>query len=203
MGAFDLICSQRREEEAILAWAGDRHGSFLDLGCYDGISSSTTAALAEKGWPGLCIDASPDAAAACATRYRYNPNVEVLLAAFDHQGGNDPRVIHWTPSQMYTSLEPGRREDFPATPILIPPVDLLWLGERLADQPDPLFVNIDLEGRSVEALEWMVENVAFDCVCVEANNPDEQQRVAEILGGWAELEVNPWNSIFARVEVAA
>jgi hypothetical protein len=191
------------EEQAILAWADGRDGSFLDLGCYDGAAYSTTAALADRGWPGLCVDAAPDAAAACALRYRDQDAVEVLLAAFDPAGSSSPALVYWTPGAMNTSLLPERRADEPGIPLLVPRLPLDWLGHRLENQPTPLFCSIDLEGGSIDALEWLLAEVDVACFCVEANNPGERARVAELLDGWTPLEVNPWNSIFARAEVSA
>ena len=51
--------SQRDEEQVILDHFGDRVGTFLDVGAYDGITFSNTHALALKGWSGVCVEASP------------------------------------------------------------------------------------------------------------------------------------------------
>lgn len=195
--------SQHGEQAVILDWAQGQRGNFLDLGCYDGISYSNTAALADLGWPGICVDAAPDAASACADRYRERADVEVVLAAFDAEGGNAPALLHWTPGAMYTSLLPGRRLDRVKTPILIPRLDLDWLTERVASRPRPFFCSIDLEGDSIEAFEWVIDHLEPDCICVEANNSREQRIVAGRLFGWTALHVNASNSIFAREPVAA
>lgn len=41
-------------------------GFFLECGAYDGIKSSNTYLLEQRGWDGLCIEADPLTAAACA-----------------------------------------------------------------------------------------------------------------------------------------
>lgn len=190
--------SQHGEQKTILAWADGLTGSFVDLGANDGATFSNTAALADHGWGGLCVDAAPDAAADCATRYRDRPDIDVLLAAFDHEGNNGPAAVYWTPEHMYSSLLPGRRDDAPVVPILVPRVDLPWLTSRLAAMPRPLFVSIDLEGGSVDALEWTLLHAQPDCVCVEANVPGDRAAVAAMLDGWEMLARNNWNAIYAR-----
>jgi hypothetical protein len=190
--------SQHGEQETILAWAGSRNGSFIDLGAYDGVTFSNTAALADRGWPGLCIEAAPDAASACARRYSDRPDVDVLLAAFDPFGGPGPALIHWTPGKMYSSLKPDRREDSPATGLLVPRVDLAWLGGRASVVPRPLFCSVDLEGDSISAARWLVQALEPDCVCVEAVNPGEREELAEVCAGWHQLATNSWNGIYAR-----
>lgn len=192
--------SQHGEQEAILAWAAGRAGGFLDLGAYDGASYSNTAALADLGWAGVCVDAAPDAAAACAVRYAARDDVDVVLAAFDLEGGSAPAVMHWSPDAMYTSLIPARRADQQLAPIHVPRLDLAWLATRCDRLPRPIFCSIDLEGGSLDALTWVLHNVDVTCVCVEANNPQERAFVDEILAGnhgWWPLDRNAWNAIYA------
>ena len=54
--------SQNSEENIILNFfKGQRNGTFLDIGANDGRTFSNSLALAEKGWVGSCIEASPKA----------------------------------------------------------------------------------------------------------------------------------------------
>lgn len=53
--------SQNKEQEAILNYFREFKGAFLDIGCNDGITLSNTRALAELGWCGILVDASPKA----------------------------------------------------------------------------------------------------------------------------------------------
>lgn len=192
--------SQHGEQAAIVRWAAGRVGGFLDLGAYDGERYSNTAALAELGWPGVCVDAAPDAAGACAMRYADRDDVEVVLGVFDVVGGVVPALMHWSPSAMYSSLIPARRDDTALAPLFVPRLDLDWLAKRVAALPQPLFCSIDLEGGSIAALRWVIDHVDVACVCVEANNPQERATVAEELAGWRPLEVNAWNGVYALAE---
>lgn len=181
--------SQMGEQEAILGWASSypAPGSFVDLGCYDGESYSNTAALAELGWPGVCVDAAPDAAAGCARRYAGRDDVDVILAAFVSDDSRGPVTFHWSPDAMYSAVVASRRPRLELVPVAVPCVDLAWFAERLRLLPRPLFCSIDLEGASLDALGWLLEHAAPDCVCVEANTDSERDTVREMLAGWVEL----------------
>lgn len=193
--------SQAGEQEAILSWAAaqGRAGSFVDLGAFDGERYSNTAALADEGWWGICVEAAPDAAAACAQRYSGNADVRVVLGAF--ATGREPVVtFHWTPDEMYSSLRSDQAGRV-SRPIVIdvPRVDLGWFAGRLADLRRPLFCSIDLEGTSLDALEWMLTNAPLSCVCIEANVERDRAQVRALLRGWEELEQpNKSNLLLAR-----
>lgn len=51
--------SQHNEQEIILNFFNGRIGRYLDIGAFDGVSMSNTLALAELGWNGHLIEASP------------------------------------------------------------------------------------------------------------------------------------------------
>lgn len=192
--------SQAGEQTRILEWAdGQPHaGSFVDLGCYDGVTYSNTAALAERGWSGICIDAAPDAAERCADRYADRADIEVILAAFTLDDA-DTTTISWTAGQMYTSFTASQRDDVQVVDIEVPRLNLASLAVRIAELPPPLFCSIDLEGVSLEALAWLLEYAHPECVCVEANNPGDRELVREFLHGWVEMPVpNEVNLVFRR-----
>lgn len=194
--------SQAGEQEAILTWASFHNsGSFVDLGCYDGETYSNTAALADIGWPGICVDAAPDAIGACAKRYA-NSNVTVIAAAFEappvrKARKEEPALIYWTPQAMYTGLQATKRPDSRPISLLVPVLDLAWLSLVLSILPQPLFCSIDLEGSSIDALNWLIGNADPSCICVEANNPSDQQTAGSI-PGWSVLFQNNSNTIIAR-----
>jgi hypothetical protein len=192
--------SQAGEQAAILEWSAPHHGSFLDLGAYDGELFSNTAGLADRGWPGICVDAAPDAVAACGRRYADRPDVAVVHAAFATVDGEDMVTIHWTPGFMYSGVRANERDDVQLQPIEVPRLDLVWLKTRLASLPQPLFCSIDLEGDSLDALSWLLDNAELACVCVEANNPADRATVRDILADWKEFALpdNPWNLVLSR-----
>jgi FkbM family methyltransferase len=190
--------SEAGEQAMILAWADGRLGGFVDLGAYDGESYSNTAALADLGWPGICVDAAPDAAAACAYRYATNDSVRVILGVFDADDGPGNAAMHWSPGAMYTSLRANERDDIVLVPIEVPRLDLARLAARIESLPRPRFCSVDLEGSSLAALAWLLDHADPACVCVEANVPGDRATVRAMLADWEELGGTDTNLIFAR-----
>lgn len=190
--------SQAGEQEAILAWAKEvGRGSFVDLGCYDGETYSNTAALADMGWPGVCIDAAPDAVAACAIRYADRPDIEVIVAALDLNLYENLALMYWAPQAMYTGLSASKRADTKPIPIYVPVLEMDWFDDRLFRLPQPLFCSIDLEGNSIEVLKWVIETNLAECICVEANNPPDRE-VVQSLEGWETVFQNNSNIIIRK-----
>lgn len=197
--------SQLGEQREILQWAAHAgQGSFLDLGCYDGATYSNTAALADRGWPGILVDASPDAIAACAQRYMGRDDITVICGAFTVDG-EDIVTVHWVPGTMYSSLTPSRRSDVTLVPVQVAALNLDSLGRMAANLPAPLFCSIDLEGVSIDALRWLLTVADPACVCVEANIPAERAAARDLLDGWRERPLAPHHSnlLFERVQVPA
>lgn len=190
--------SQHGEQDAILAWASDRIGSFVDFGAWDGESLSNTAALAELGWAGICIEAAPDGAARCASRYASRDDITVIAGALLADSDTSPVItLHWSPGTVYSALTPNQRPDISLVPITVPVIDRQWLAATISALPQPLFASIDLEGHSLPVLRWLLANTHPGCVCVEANNPDDQARVAVLTDGWQELLNNGRNVVVA------
>lgn len=54
-----MIYSQNDEQQVIEAFFEGRHGRFLDIGAYDGITFSNTRRLLELGWFGVVVEPSP------------------------------------------------------------------------------------------------------------------------------------------------
>jgi len=68
--------SQTQEAQFISEWfSGKTSGKVLDIGAYDGVTSSNCLALLELGWSGLLIDAGPEVFA------RLKANMELSIAA--------------------------------------------------------------------------------------------------------------------------
>jgi FkbM family methyltransferase len=62
--------SQAGQDRWVHTVLDGRVGYFVDVGAYDGVESSNTYALEQLGWDGVCIEASPSMAAACAHNRR-------------------------------------------------------------------------------------------------------------------------------------
>lgn len=173
--------SQYDEEKAILNFFGDkRDGSFLDLGAYDGKTFSNTFALAERGWSGVCIEASPQCFVAMQKTYRANHNVRLLCAAvselsgvftFHDSGGavaslNDAHYEKWKNNQ----------KDFMDISVMgITPAQVLTSFGK-----DFNFVSIDLEGITMNIFSSLCLTVQPSLWCVEAMG-EERTRVKNLL----------------------
>jgi len=48
--------TQQNEQEIIRQFFGDRIGTFLDVGAFDGVTDSNTHALTERGWSGVLVE---------------------------------------------------------------------------------------------------------------------------------------------------
>jgi len=70
--------SQYGEDSWILKYLPlPTQGVFVEVGAYDGVSSSNTKAFEEEGWTGLCVEPDPDMAALC----RANRTARTICAA--------------------------------------------------------------------------------------------------------------------------
>lgn len=73
---------QRMVDSLFVAVFGElTSGSFVEIGCYDGINAGVITPLADLGWKGLCVDANPGQAQACRKNHKQNPNVETVAMA--------------------------------------------------------------------------------------------------------------------------
>lgn len=73
--------SQAGQDQWVVDTLGDRVGYFVDVGAYDGIQTSNTFALEQMGWDGVCIEASPSIAAACASNRRCHTVAQAVAAS--------------------------------------------------------------------------------------------------------------------------
>jgi FkbM family methyltransferase len=68
-------------------FAGKTDGWFVEVGAFDGVTTSNTWGLARAGWNGLYIEASPDSAKACVDNYKDYPNIIVDCCAVSNFEG--------------------------------------------------------------------------------------------------------------------
>lgn len=66
-------------------WKTD--GYFVEVGAYDGITTSNTWGLAKAGWNGLYIEASPDTANVCKETHKMHKNIIVESCAVSNFEG--------------------------------------------------------------------------------------------------------------------
>src|ERR1700688_2676010 len=73
--------SQNSEETVILEIFKGCVGTFLDLGSYTGIELSNVRALAERGWAGVMVEASPTVFDKLVHNYKDFPKVDCYNVA--------------------------------------------------------------------------------------------------------------------------
>lgn len=64
------------------------NGTFVEVGAHNGLDCGITPPLADIGWHGLYIEASPYWAQQCANNHRDNKNVKVMNVAIGASRGN-------------------------------------------------------------------------------------------------------------------
>ena len=152
------MTSQHDEEKRVLEYFGDRVGRFLDLGAHSATNLSNTRCLADKGWKGVCVDASPHCSAALVKGYRDNPNVQVvqayvgqagLVQFYDALGDAISSAIPWF-------IEAWRK--WGATNFTEMYVAGVTLADLLAKFPGPYdLIDIDTEGSSADLFYQCIE----------------------------------------------
>ncbi len=127
-------------------------GYFVDLGAYNGVDTSNTLALEERGWTGVCVEANPDYHMSLTEN---RPTATCLHCAVSGR----TQLFHWegqTPSaNLLAPRVPGYTLD-----------DLL----NVVNAPELLdYVSMDLEGMELEVLEAYDFSRRIDLMTVEHN----------------------------------
>ena len=173
--------SQNGEEALILDYFKDRTGTFMDLGANDGSTLSNTRALAERGWSGVCVDASPTAFAKLEALYAEHDHIETHHVAMAekvgwltlHESGThlgkgdtallssviDAETTKWRPTTEYHE-------------VTVPSIDFAELLRRSKYKTFD-FISMDVEGMDLLVLQQM-DLTALGCsmLVVEVNNSD-------------------------------
>jgi len=192
--------SQYDEEKVILEYFGDRIGRWLDLGAFDGKTFSNTRALAELGWSGVCVEASPRAFVALQELYRGNDKVELVCAAIGTL--RDGLVRFWDSPDCVSTTDKEHvetwRDDAPFEGIHVAQVTVVDILRVLPGVFD--FVNIDTEGTSLYIFNCLEPEFAkqVKCFCIEHDGHEIEisNRAAE--WGHQVRMLNGTNIILAR-----
>lgn len=180
--------SQYEEEPAILAAVEHiEHGCVLDLGAFHPTIFSNSRALIEKGWCAVLVEASPEPFLTLLKEYGskqiFGPNeqhgfqwVTLLNAAV---GVKRELATMWATADAVSTTDAKVREVWKeaggyygrfVTPV-IPLSDISGEFD---------FVNIDVEGGSVDLLSAVMDRYYPACICVEHDGrQDEVRRMIE------------------------
>ncbi len=165
--------SQRNEEYFILNHFKQK-GTFLDLGAFDGINLSNVRKLAEMGWKGVMVEASPTVFEILKKNYEDYPDIELHNCAVGsttgmldfHDNHNAVGTLHpseterWGNTQSFTKIE----------------VPCIEINEFLESIPQKQFdfVSIDIEGEDLNVLKRMdFEKLKTKMIIVEWNGKDK------------------------------
>jgi FkbM family methyltransferase len=163
--------SQGGEEEVILDTFKDTpEGRFLDLGAFDGKTLSNTLALAELGWSGVCVDASPRAFVALQETHKDRPEIKLVCAAVSTQAA--PINKFYDCPDLVSSLDEDHKKKWeenskvPFTEMYLPTVTVADICLAFDSNFD--FVNIDIEGASLHVYYQLMEMGNHpQLVCIE------------------------------------
>jgi FkbM family methyltransferase len=198
--------SQNSEQDIILNYFQSYKGTFLDLGANDGITFSNTRALAEKGWTGVLVDASPKAFKKLEENYRNKIDFHLYNIALGRKNGiltfNESGPLIGSDDVALVSTFNQHEMDRFKSAVQYEEIEakcLTWLA-FLAGCPikDFDFISMDIEGNEMDVLPYMdLTNTRM--ICIEFNGNEELKREYEkYLFGFQLIYTSGENLIYAR-----
>lgn len=160
--------SQFNEEEIILNFFGDRRGSFLDIGAWDGLEISNTRRLAELGWSGVLVEPCPSAFIRLLENNAANKKTVCVNAAIapSRQIRTFFGQSEWGGTLNPNYINYGTRRFGGAYYVLtMSPADLAEIGDRLGMRYE--FVSLDAEWMDADILaesKSLLTNTELLCV---------------------------------------
>ena len=175
--------SQNNEQEIILDYLRGKVGTFLDLGANDGVTLSNTRALAEIGWSGVLIEASPQAFKRLQENYTdplkhhlYNFAIGSFngIVEFNESGsllGNDDVAL-------VSTLNESEMNRFKKV-VHYEKVEAKCLTWEAFIHGCPVkhfqFISMDIEGSELEVIPFM-DFSATELFCVETNSSVDKEK---------------------------
>ena len=156
--------SQGGEQLIITKYFGTRSGRFLDIGAYDGVMCSNTHALALAGWDGVCVEANPGIFARLMQTYHNNHNIALLNAFVGLTTG----ITQFFCADLVSSNSLEHLQQFhvkPTQSIYVPTIELTAIKDNFSNGFN--FINIDVEGGSVELFKHALMLFEPELICVE------------------------------------
>lgn len=195
--------SQYEEEKYIGEVFGDFVGRFLDIGAYDGKTFSNTYRLVELGWGGVCVEPSISILSNLKALHKGNDKIEILEYAI---GSESKKVLfHDSLGDAVSSCNRQHMEKWKSggskfQEIKVNCLSVNSLFEKVGYDFD--FINIDVEGDSVELFLRLPFDmlIRVECYCVEYDN--ELKRVLNIAEeiGFNVLSTIHGNAILRRAQ---
>jgi FkbM family methyltransferase len=179
--------SQHNEQEIILNFFNGRIGRYLDIGAFDGVEMSNTLALAELGWQGTAIEASPWVFKRLKKNYEernLTTNVNLIEAAVVPNDYPDQMKFYET--HLSHNFEPGtgvgsfsvehsyfwanKNSGSFYTTVLETTVSTIKLNDIFKDN-DYTFISMDVESFNLELMISLPWNslTKLEMFCIEAD----------------------------------
>jgi hypothetical protein len=188
-----VVSTQYGEHELILDHFKGRIGSFLDIGAGDGFVQSNTCCLAELGWSGVMVEPSLSQLQWLIDRHGKNPLIEILpMAVFPWPPGVPPGVddqvcefhdardfstVLKSQVDLITTLSEG---DIKFRRRLVPYISVFQLTKVLGRNTFD-FVNVDVEGMTLDVFGAVLGEIAPEMVCVEIEKESEEHLYKDLL----------------------
>lgn len=198
--------SQNKEEQVILGYFGGHIGTFLDCGSNDGITFSNVRALAERGWQGVFVEASPKAYERLKENYKGLKGFYMYNCALAGHNGQimlqeSGALIGKDDIALVSTAVPAEMERFKKvvdyTPVKVPCYRWRTFLNRLTIKEFD-FISIDIEGLDAVVLS-QIDLTNVKCVCVEWNSiPANKKEFERLLKGFRLIYTSGENLIYAR-----
>ena len=198
--------SQNNEEKYILNYFRKLKGTFLDLGANDGITFSNTRALADRGWKGVLVDASPKAFAQLKANYAGREGLHLFNLALTKDGGEvtfmeSGPLINDNDIGLVSTFKGSEVERFYKTveyeEIIVNSVQWEQFLE-LSPIKEFDFISMDIEGSELDVLPYM-DLSKTRMLCIENNGREDLKLAYEkYLKGFNLIHRTPENLIYAR-----
>lgn len=198
--------SQNDEQTYILNYFGDYKGTFIDIGCNDGVTLSNTYALRQLGWKGVYVDASPAAFEKLKWHIPNDGNVWLFNFAFaDYDGKiilNESQHLLGSHDIALVSTvhthEKARFEKY----VGYHQVEVncvTWRTFKKNFNLDFDFVSLDIEGSEMSVLPHM-DLTQTKMICIEFNgNQKLKEQYEQYLHGFKLIYTSAENLIYIRL----
>ncbi len=196
----------QRDEEAIILENLPETGRFLDVGAFDFKVFSNTRALAEKGWGGVLVEASPEVMPGLI-KNAAGFNVSIVNALVVAVKPNDNLMrFYSSPDAIGTSEKTNHdkwKNATKFTEMWMPTTTLKLLCETFIHQSGKFeFINLDTEGSSAALLgvitSWMPDEWLPSLICVEFDNQENEIRLCLESRGYEVIHKTAENLIAKR-----
>lgn len=198
--------SQNLEEDIILEYLKGKTGAFLDLGANDGITLSNTRALADIGWKGVLIEASPKAFKRLQVNYGNSPDHHLYNIALGSFNGiakfNESGALLGTEDTSLVSTFHESEMDRFKSVVKYEVIEAKCLTWETFIGGCPIknfdFISMDIEGSELEVLPFMDLAKTF-MICIEWNGKQHLKTEYEkYLMGFNLIHSNGENLIYGR-----